>query len=85
MKAQVFSDGGEESRRQIAILENVAQRFPVLTIEVLPADGDDAADAGIMIAPGLVIEDLTLAVGQVLSAGRIRRFLQSRGVSEGNE
>jgi hypothetical protein len=79
MKATVFSDGGELSLEQIDVLEKLRKRFPELQYEVLPADSDEAADAGILVPPGLVIDGLTLSVGRVLSPGRVRRFLVQHG------
>ena len=85
MRATVFSDGGELSREQVEVLEKVGKRFPGLTVEVLPADGDAAMDAGILVPPGLVIDGITLSVGKVLSPGRVRRFLLQHGTSPGGD
>lgn len=76
MKALVFSDGGPESQAQIEILRKVAPRFPDLDVVVAPFDSDEAVDAGILVAPGLVIDGVTLTIGKALSAGRLRRFLE---------
>ncbi|HQK92645.1 MAG TPA: hypothetical protein PLD23_04035 [Armatimonadota bacterium] len=76
MRALVFSDGGPESQAQIDILHKVATRFPDLDVVVAPFDSDEAIDAGILVAPGLVIDGVTLSIGRALSAGRIRRFIE---------
>lgn len=76
MRALVFSDDGPESQAQIDILHKVAARFPDLEVVVAPFDSDEAVDAGILVAPGLVIDGVTLSIGKALSAGRIRRFLE---------
>jgi len=85
VKAIVFSDGGDLSREQVEALEKVGKRFPDLTVEVLPADSEEALDAGIVVPPGLVIDGITLSVGRVLSPGRVRRFLLQHAGSHGPE
>jgi len=76
MRAEVFSDGCPDSVEQLRVLRKVAERFPGLEIVELPADGPEAAEAGIILAPGLVVDGVVLSIGRVLSAGRIRRFLE---------
>lgn len=76
MRVEVYTDGGEESRKQIDTARKVAERFPELEIVELPADGPEASEAGIVVPPGLVIDGIVLSIGRVLSAGRLRRFLQ---------
>jgi hypothetical protein len=76
MQVEVYSDGGEESRQQLEIVRKVAQRFPDLELVERAADGPEGQEAGIVVPPGLVIDGIVLSIGRVLSAGRLRRFLE---------
>jgi len=76
MRAEVYSDGCSDSQEQLRVLRKVGERFPDLEIVELAADGPEAAEAGIILAPGVVIDGVVLTIGRVLSAGRIRRFLE---------
>ena len=74
-KVQIFSDGGEASRRQLDVVKRLGAGFPLLEVEVLPAGGEKAEEAGILVPPGVVIEGLTLSIGTVLEAEELKRYL----------
>ncbi|NCO35550.1 MAG: hypothetical protein AUJ92_21375 [Armatimonadetes bacterium CG2_30_59_28] len=73
---EFFSGPDDLSDQQREILRKMGERFPELTVDELPLDSDKARERGIPLAPGLVIDGVILGVGSVVSAGRIRRYLQ---------
>jgi hypothetical protein len=83
-RVELYLDEGEASREQREVIEKVSRRFPNLTVQEFDLQAAEALDRGILLAPGLVIDDVILGVGRVVSAGKIRRFIeQSEGASDG--
>lgn len=78
MKVEFFSDGGDLSLQQAEVLANVRKRFPEIEVVEYAYDSPEALDRGIIMAPGLVADGVILALGKVLSAGQLRRFVEQR-------
>jgi hypothetical protein len=76
MEVIFVSDGGETSQEQWKHLQAIARRFPNLEIREYGADSEEAARWGIIRAPGVVVQGVVLGIGQVISAGKLRRFIE---------
>lgn len=76
MEVLFVTDGGEASQEQAKHLQAVARRFPYLEIREYGAESEEAARWGIIRAPGVVVNGVVLGIGQVISAGKLRRFIE---------
>ncbi|MBI3922483.1 MAG: hypothetical protein HY318_13760 [Armatimonadetes bacterium] len=84
LRVELYLDQDEASAEQREVIGKVSQRFPQLEVQEFTLDSSQALDRGIILAPGLVIDDVILGVGRVVSAGKIRRFLESDKVEDEN-
>ena len=68
-----------DDARAVRVLTAVADRFPDrVAVEVLPIGGDRAADLGLSRSPTVIEGDMVLSVGEELSAGRLKRYIEAR-------
>ena len=69
---------GEEARA-VKVVQAVAARFPgQVTVEVLPVAGERGEALGLRLSPTVVEGDMVLSVGEQLSAGRLKRYIEMR-------
>jgi hypothetical protein len=76
MDVLVVTDGGETGQEQWKHAQAVARRFPEVKVRECPADSEEAAQYGVIRAPGVVVNGIVLGLGQVISAGQLRRFIE---------
>jgi len=68
-----------EDARTVKVAEAVAARFPgQVTVEVLPIAGERGEELGLRVSPSVVEGDMVLSVGEQLSAGRLKRYVEMR-------
>ena len=68
-----------DDARAVKVARAVAGRFPGrVTVEVLPIAGDRAIELGLRIGPTVMEGDMVLSVGEQLSAGRLKRYIEAR-------
>jgi len=68
-----------EAARTVKVVQAVAARFPgQVGVEVLPLDGERAEVLGLQVSPTVVEGDMVLSVGEPLSAGRLKRYIEAR-------
>ncbi len=68
-----------EGARAVRVVQAAAARFPgQVSVEVLPLDGERAEELGLRIGPAVVEGEMVLSVGEPLSAGRLKRYLETR-------
>jgi len=69
----------DEDARAVKVVEAVAARFAEqVRVEVLSIDGERAEELGLRLAPTVVEGDMVLSVGEPLSAGRLKRYVEAR-------
>lgn len=76
VSVELFLGDDDASHEQREVLRKVSERFPGLVVKEHSLDSKRAEELGIFLAPGMVIEGIILGVGKVVSAGKIRRFLE---------
>jgi len=77
---ELYLDDSEASREQREVIGKIRRRFPNLNVQEFGLQAPQAFERGIFLAPGLVIDDVILGLGRVVSPGKIRRFMeQSEG------
>jgi len=68
-----------EDARTVKVAEAVAARFPAqVTVEVLPIASERGEALGLRFGPTVVEGDMVLSVGEQLSAGRLKRYIEMR-------
>lgn len=68
-----------EGERTVRVVRAVAARFPAaVAVEVLPLDGERAEELGLRMGPAVVEGEMVLSVGEPLSAGRLKRYIEAR-------
>ncbi|MBM3501472.1 MAG: hypothetical protein FJX74_22690 [Armatimonadetes bacterium] len=68
-----------EDARTVRAVEAVAARFPgAVVVQLFPLDGERAEDLGLRMGPAVVEGDMVLSVGEPISAGRLRRYIEAR-------
>lgn len=76
MEVIFITNGRASSQEQRKHLHAVARRFPALEIREYSVDSEEAARWGILRPPGVVVNGIILGIGQVISAGKLRRFIE---------
>jgi len=73
-----------EDARAVKVVQAVAARFPeTVGVELLSIDGDRAEELGLRISPSVIEGGMVLSVGEPLSAGRLKRYIEARLGEEG--
>lgn len=68
-----------EDAHTLKVVEAVAARFPgEVAVEVLPITGEKAEALGLRLSPTVVEGGLVLSVGEPLSAGRLKRYVEAQ-------
>ena len=68
-----------DDARTVKVAEAVAARFPgQVAVEVLPIAGERGEALGLRVSPSVVEGDMVLSVGEQLSAGRLKRYVEMR-------
>lgn len=63
----------------VKVVRAVAARFPNrVTVELLPIRGGTAERLGLQVSPTVLEGDMVLSVGEPLSAGRLKRYIEAR-------
>lgn len=83
-RVELYLDDTDASQEQKDVVAKVQQRFPNLAVAEYRLDSLEALDRGIILAPGMVIDGVIIGVGRVVSAGRIRRFIEQQQEGESN-
>ena len=66
-----------DDARVVRAVEAAGSRFPDrVEVEILPADGPEAADVGIQMTPAVFEGGMAISVGPSLSAGRLKRYIE---------
>jgi hypothetical protein len=65
--------------RAVKVVRAVAARFErQVGVEVLPIAGERAEELGLRVTPTVMEGDMVLSVGEQLSAGRLKRYVEAR-------
>jgi len=73
-----------ECKRQWTIAKAVSERFPgEVEIATFSQESDEAMEYGIMRIPSVVVDDTILSVGNLVPAGRLKKYISAQlGVDE---
>jgi hypothetical protein len=65
--------------RAVKVARAVAARFEgQVAVEVQPIAGERAEELGLRVSPTVMEGDMVLSVGEQLSAGRLKRYIEAR-------
>jgi hypothetical protein len=68
-----------EDAQALRVVQAVAARFPeTVGVELLSITGERAEKLGLRLSPTVVEGDMVLSVGEPLSAGRLKRYIEAR-------
>ncbi|MCC6443492.1 MAG: thioredoxin family protein [Armatimonadetes bacterium] len=74
---KIFGDPDEpECKRQMSIAKAVSERFPgQVEILAFSAESDEAMEYGIVRVPAVVADETILSVGNLVPAGRLKKYI----------